>query len=658
MPVQPLPHLLITASTDLYPAHGSRPPGFAALWHLSRLFLAFAWLLTVSSAALAESTGGLAASSDDYIVARAIWKDVDGKADFDFARQQAYTAYEGLLSKGYIDGAHWVRLTIAPSEEPLILRVGPIWLDELTLYDPAAKGAPVTLGDHHPYQRNALSGLGYSFRLPAHPVTRDIWLRVQSTSIHMLSAQAMMLDDASQALTRQLLWSSLYLAILLLSFFVLMVVWWAQRDRLLAAYLRRHAFYTYYSAAYLGLPTVMFADWLPSAFFDKAFSVSVIAVVAVSVPFDLAFLSSYKPPRFMLALVKAVGWVSVGVFLVLLAGHERLALQMNVNLLMVAIVIMAVTALSAKAEYSADQLMPKWVMVAYYLVIFSSLLIGLANMFGKVQGREWMQYAFIMHGLVSGLGMIGILFVRAQRMAGRSQQVTWELQQAKLEKELEQRRRYEQSQFLHMLMHELKTPLSVVSLALGTKTNREQNLLHAGHAVQDMKAIIDRCVQADQFGDMSLVTRRQPVSLNDLVRELGRAIPSLATRLRLSGPADLPDLQSDQQLVRIVVGNLLQNASRYSDPLTSVDVVVQPEERQGRAGLALRVANIPGLAGWPDQEQLFSKYYRASGALRESGSGLGLYLSRQLAQSLGGTLTYEPSSQRVEFVLWIPLFPA
>jgi K+-sensing histidine kinase KdpD len=200
--------------------------------------------------------------------------------------------------------------------------------------------------------------------------------------------------------------------------------------------------------------------------------------------------------------------------------------------------------------------------------------------------------------------------------------------------------------------------LSIISLALGNRNKREENLAHASHAVQDMKAIIDRCVTADQVGGLSLTQQRKTVDVVQLIRQQASTMPLLESRLHLMTANELPMLQTDEQLLQIILTNLLDNAAHYSDPLMPVIVELTQQKQAHQAGLCARVRNVPGLAGWPDAEQIFSKYYRASGAQRESGSGLGLYLSRQLAKSLRGSLTYEPHSQYVEFVLWIPLHPA
>lgn len=595
--------------------------------------------------------------TQDHILARAYWEDLSAQANFETAKEQNYVSFPKILNRGYSDSAHWVRLSIAPSTTPLGLRITPAWLDSLTLFDPDNPQTPITVGDRYPIQRNALPGLGHSFELPPNAHNRDIWIRLQTTSSHFLNIQAIPVDLVAQTSTQQIVWSVLYVSVLLLILFVLIFIWWAQRDKVLGAYLVRHAIYTYYGAAYLGLPTMLLSGWLPPAFFDLAFSFSAIIIAPIGILFDVMFLSGYRPQRHLLWMLKAIGLMSLVVLLTLLAGHVRMALQANILILMTATVVMTVTALTSKSDPSTEQIMPKKVMVTYYLLIFSSLLIGLFNMLGWVEVQSWTLYVLILHGLVSGLMMSGILLIRAQRMASQSQQMGWQLQKAQQDTTIAQRQRLEQSQFLHMLMHELKTPLSVVSLALSTQNNREENLGHAGRAVQDMKAIIDRCVQADQFGQVTLPRQLQTVDPLTLIHQYTLNAPLLVKRLQITTTKNLPALVTDHQLLQIILNNLLNNASRYSDPLTDVTIQVTEEKRKNQNGLSICIGNTPGVAGWPDEQQLFSKYYRAVGAQRESGSGLGLFLSRQLAQSLGGTVDYTPSAQLVEFTLWIPLSP-
>lgn len=614
-----------------------------------QLLLCLCFWLALTTSALSQTT--------EHILARAYWQDTSGQAAFETARQQPYTPYQGILSRGYSDSVHWLRLTIAANHQPLGLRITPAWLDSITLFDPADATSTITVGDLYPIQNNALPGLGHSFELPASHAERDIWLRLQSTSSHLLDVQAIPIGQVPQAASRQIAWATLYTAIQVLILFALLSIWWVHRDKVLSAYLLRHMAYTYYGMAYLGLPTLMLSGWLPPAFFDLAFSISAIAVVPVGIFFDTTLLASYRPQKHLLMLLKAIGVISLGLLIALMAGHVRQSLQANVLILIGGTVVMVLAAITSQPDPLTQQIMPKKVMVTYYALIFSSLLIGLVNVLGWINVQSWTVYALILHGLLSGLMMAGILLVRAQRLTNQSRQMTWQLQKAQQDMAREQRQSREQSQFLHMLMHELKTPLSVVSVALGTKSNREENLGHASRAIQDMKAIIDRCVQADQLGQLALPQHRQTVDAVALIRQHALSTPLLEQRLRIQASSQLPALQSDPQLLQIILGNLLDNAHAYSDPLTDVTVRLQPEQRSNQNGLSICVRNTPGVAGWPDEHMLFDKYYRAVGAKHKSGSGLGLFLSRQLAQSLGGTLDYTPSAQLVEFILWIPLSP-
>jgi len=84
------------------------------------------------------------ASSVDHISERAYWTDTSGLAGIGQAQEQIFTPYQGVLSKGFTNAAIWVRLTIKPntttanadSADKLVLRIRPIYLDEIQLFEP------------------------------------------------------------------------------------------------------------------------------------------------------------------------------------------------------------------------------------------------------------------------------------------------------------------------------------------------------------------------------------------------------------------------------------------------------------------------------------------------------------------------------------------
>lgn len=580
-----------------------------------------------------------------------------GQASLAQAQEQSYTHFSQGFSGGYTDSVHWLRLKLAASATPIALRLLPPWIDEITLYDPITPDTTYRAGDRHPKSVNAQHVLGYAFNLPAHPQPREVWLQLRSTSAHQLTLQAFSADQLPAANTRAIVWTALYAAVLLLMLLALLSIWWVQRDAVLTAYLVRHTNYILYGVTYLGLTDLLLDQVLPSGWLDRGFSLLVVMTLPLGLWFDITLLKTYKPHPLLIKALQLLAWASLGLVPLLLAGHARLALQTTVMALALAVPLVFATAWTAKPEAAVERLMSKRVLLGYYALILSSLLIGLSGLLGWGALQGLTPYLLTLHGLVSGLVMTVILFVRGQRQHQLTQHMHWQLQKAQQEVALEQRRREEQSQFLHMLMHELKTPLSVVLLALGTRSNREENLQHASRAVQDMKAIIDRCVEADQLGQLTLERHPEPIDTTELLNTLANEIYDLRTRFVLQAQSELPRLLTDLQLLKIVLSNLLDNARRYSDPLTPVSVTVSQARHEDRNGLRICVSNTPGLAGWPDAQKVFSKYYRTSGAQSDSGSGLGLFLARQLVQTLGGTLSYAPTLHRVEFVLWLPLSP-
>lgn len=219
---------------------------------------------------------------------------------------------------------------------------------------------------------------------------------------------------------------------------------------------------------------------------------------------------------------------------------------------------------------------------------------------------------------------------------------------------IEIRRRDEQDRFMSMLSHELKTPLSVLRMALGLEGPLSgRTRMHAQQSVQDMDAIIERCLQVGRLQHNRHVSGQQACCVDELLAELQTA-STAPQRLRLEVSA-LPVLHTDTLLLRMVLGNLIDNALKYAAPASQVQLSASSQPHKKQPGMLVTIRNQPGHAGWPDAQKVFQKYYRSPGAHSKTGSGLGLYLVRSAARRLGGWVRYVPDTNTVRFEFWLPL---
>lgn len=209
-------------------------------------------------------------------------------------------------------------------------------------------------------------------------------------------------------------------------------------------------------------------------------------------------------------------------------------------------------------------------------------------------------------------------------------------------------RRDEQERFMSMLNHELKTPLSVIRMALGGGGVPDAVKQRVVRAVEDMDAIIERSVQADRMQQGRIRIARDELQVADAL-EAARAASSDPGRVQVR-TTQLPACVTDGQLLEVILGNLLDNALKYAAPETTVQVEAHADGK----GVRIAVANRPGAAGMPDPQRVFHKYYRSPGAHGKTGSGLGLHIADGFARMLGGNLRYRPGADTVKFELWIP----
>ena len=203
-----------------------------------------------------------------------------------------------------------------------------------------------------------------------------------------------------------------------------------------------------------------------------------------------------------------------------------------------------------------------------------------------------------------------------------------------------------------MLSHELKTPLSVLRLALGSEAMQPAIRKHARRAVEDMHAVIQRCLQVDLIKHGRFACSNEPIRLEEMLADLHSACTA-PQRLTIRH-AELPILNGDPQILRIILTNLIDNALKYGSVTGSILIEATPTQRHGRSGIAVRVTNDIGSAGLPEEKRVFKKFYRAAGAHSSTGSGLGLFLSANLASLMEADLRYLPAGTTITFELWMP----
>ena len=217
---------------------------------------------------------------------------------------------------------------------------------------------------------------------------------------------------------------------------------------------------------------------------------------------------------------------------------------------------------------------------------------------------------------------------------------------------VEAKRRDEQDRFMSMLNHELKTPLSVIHMLLGAGGVPEPVRERVERSVADMNQIIERCLQSDRLRFGRVRWSPAMCQLESILEEVC-AQSVEPQRLRLEAH-NLPSCTTDAQLLRMIMGNLIDNALKYGMPGTPVRVLATAGTRRKRKGILIEVVNAIGAAGAPDPKRVFGKYYRGERARGKTGSGLGLHISAGLASKLGGSIRLQATDTEVRFYLWVP----
>ena len=204
-------------------------------------------------------------------------------------------------------------------------------------------------------------------------------------------------------------------------------------------------------------------------------------------------------------------------------------------------------------------------------------------------------------------------------------------------------------EFLALTTHDLRSPLTVISGVinfftsgrLGDMTPEQKNMVAMMERnTQSLIELVNDLLDASKLESGTMRLDLASIDLGGLVRELREGMLPMAREkgitLEESVPEDLPPLRADRPKFRRVLVNLLSNALKFTPKGGSVEVGARAENGFVRVSVADTGVGIAP----EDMERLFDKYEQArSRATRsEKGTGLGLYITRQLVELHGGQI--------------------
>jgi PAS domain S-box-containing protein len=213
------------------------------------------------------------------------------------------------------------------------------------------------------------------------------------------------------------------------------------------------------------------------------------------------------------------------------------------------------------------------------------------------------------------------------------------------------------SEFISLASHQLRTPLSAIKTYthmlidgyMGTITDEQrQSLSTIIGASNRMNELISTLLNITRIESGSISIQPKSLSMKrlaeEVIKELEHTAQSRSIALTLTPTKDEYAVRTDNLIAKEVVSNLTSNAIKYTPDGGSVTLQLK------RKGNEVVLSVIDTGLGIPkaSQEQIFTKFFRAPNVvkLETSGTGLGLYLVRGLAEQLGGKVWFESEEHK------------
>jgi signal transduction histidine kinase len=212
-------------------------------------------------------------------------------------------------------------------------------------------------------------------------------------------------------------------------------------------------------------------------------------------------------------------------------------------------------------------------------------------------------------------------------------------------------------EFVSMASHQLRTPLTSVkgyiSMVLegdvGRITKEQRQLLEEAFTSSErMVHLIGDFLNVSRLQTGKFIIDTHPVDLAKVTQQEVDSIRQIAAGHNVSvvyeRPARFPELYLDENKIRQVIMNFMDNAIYYSPDSQEIKITLSVEDGDAVLRVIDKGMGVPVDA----QKKLFTKFFRAENARKQrpDGTGIGLYLARKVIDGHGGSLVFESKEDK------------
>ena len=218
-------------------------------------------------------------------------------------------------------------------------------------------------------------------------------------------------------------------------------------------------------------------------------------------------------------------------------------------------------------------------------------------------------------------------------------------------------------EFFTAIAHEIRTPLTLIKGPMENIMNHSEKVPELKNNLRIMEKNTDRLIDiSNQLLDFRKIEAQgfrldlEEVNITELVRETYSNFQPLAEKRKLEYTLRLPadDIYAwvDTDSMQKILSNLFSNAIKYSDKFIQTTLCL-PDEKQN---FQLEIKNDGFLISTEIKEKIFEPFFRVKETSFKNGTGIGLAISRALAELHKGTLELkEPGDGLNTFLLKLPV---